>query len=301
MTDGLIAELDELIALKGQAQRLAYKPQKTALQTGFHRSILKGRGMDFAELRHYQAGDELRHMDWRVTARTGRPHIKLYQEERERPVWLVADFNPSMYFGTRGAFKSVIAARLAALLAWTVVKQGDKIGALLSSPTHQQEFSPSTRSKTLLPLLAALSAYTKISFDGDESKKLNDILIRAQQVLRSGSLIILISDFYHYDEASIQHLSRLRVHNEILAYHICDILELASPKPQQYAISNGITDFIWDMRNEVNRQHYQDYCEQRIENLKSVFKKLQIQYNQVTANVELSALIGQTLLRRVYG
>ncbi len=112
MTKGVTAELSELIALQRYAQKAHYYPVgRAAKGSGHHLSKLRGRGMDFSEVRNYQAGDEIRHMEWRVTARTGKPHIKLYQEERERPVVLVIDFNPSMYFGTRLAFKSVVAAQ----------------------------------------------------------------------------------------------------------------------------------------------------------------------------------------------
>ncbi len=130
MTDGVSVELNELIALQRYARRVNYKPLYSAVQAGNHLSKLRGRGMDFAEVRNYQAGDEIRHMEWRVTARTGRPHVKIYQEERERPVVILTDFNPSMYFGTRIAFKSVVAARMAAMIIWTAVKQGDRVGGL---------------------------------------------------------------------------------------------------------------------------------------------------------------------------
>nr|WP_241480308.1 DUF58 domain-containing protein [Legionella norrlandica] len=128
MTNGVIAELSELIDLRRYVHSVHYKPQGRALRSGNHISKFRGRGMDFAEVRNYQAGDEIRHMEWRVTARTGRPHVKIYQEERERPVIMLVDFNPSMIFGTKIAFKSVVAARLASLLAWTVIKQGDRVG-----------------------------------------------------------------------------------------------------------------------------------------------------------------------------
>ena len=98
MADGVTAELNELISLRRYAQSVQYQPEMKALRSGTHLSKLRGRGMDFAEVRNYQAGDEIRHMEWRVTARTGRPHVKIYQEERERPVVILADFNPSMIF-----------------------------------------------------------------------------------------------------------------------------------------------------------------------------------------------------------
>lgn len=134
MANGVIAELNELIDLRRYVQSIYYRPQGKAIRSGSHLSKLRGRGMDFAEVRNYQAGDEIRHMEWRVTARTGRPHVKIYQEERERPVVILTDFNPSMIFGTRIAFKSVIAARLTALLAWTVIKEGDRVGGVFFQP-----------------------------------------------------------------------------------------------------------------------------------------------------------------------
>lgn len=136
MADGVIAELNELIDLRRYAQSIRYQPEGRAIRAGNHLSKLRGRGMDFAEVRNYQAGDEIRHMEWRVTARTGRPHVKIYQEERERPVVILADFNPSMIFGTRVAFKSVVAARLAAMLVWTVIKQGDRVGGVFFQPLN---------------------------------------------------------------------------------------------------------------------------------------------------------------------
>src|SRR3989338_6681623 len=99
MTFGITTELNELIALQRFARAVRYRPDQRAASAGNHLSKRRGRGMDFAEVRNYQAGDEIRHMEWRITARTGKPHIKLYQEERERPVVIVADFAPSMYFG----------------------------------------------------------------------------------------------------------------------------------------------------------------------------------------------------------
>src|SRR5689334_3334240 len=99
MTDGVSCDVSELIDLRRYARSLRYQPEGRALKSGNHLSKLRGRGMDFSEVRNYQAGDEIRHMEWRVTARTGRPHVKIYQEERERAVVLLTDFNPSMLFG----------------------------------------------------------------------------------------------------------------------------------------------------------------------------------------------------------
>ncbi len=301
MTDGVTADLTELIALQRDVQIGHYRPLGRALCGGKHLSRLRGRGMDFAEVRNYQAGDEIRHMEWRVTARTGRPHVKLYQEERERPVIILTDFNPSMYFGTRLAFKSVIAARLAAILAWTVVKQGDRVGGLLFSATDHNEFTPRGRETGVMPFLAALSHYTHDLSQlntQQNSRPLSYVLQRVRRVVKPGSLLVLISDFYNLDKDSAQHLSRLRRHNDVLVYHLCDPLEIAPPKPQQYAITDGDQDVFMDTTVDAVRTAYRRYCEQRIAALQAQMHCLQIQYVQVTAETDLSLLVRQTFLRR---
>lgn len=303
MADGVIAELNELISLRRYAQSVQYQPEMKALRSGIHLSKLRGRGMDFSEVRNYQAGDEIRHMEWRVTARTGRPHVKIYQEERERPVVILADFNPSMIFGTKIAFKSVIAARLASILAWTVVKQGDRVGGFFFSATQHSEFNPRGRDSGVLPLLTALSQYTAQTDAQREEKPrmLSDALVRLRRVIRPGSILVLISDFYSLDSDCEKHLNRLRGHNDVLAYHICDPVELAPPKPQQYAITNGQQEIIVDTSLEAVKSAYEHYCQRRIEQLKEQFKRLQIQYVQATAETDLGQLVRHTFPRRDRG
>ena len=303
MTEGVIAELTELIALRRYAQMGSYSPEGRAVQGGNHLSNFRGRGMDFSEVRNYQAGDEIRHMEWRVTARTGRPHVKLYQEERERPVVLLTDFNPSMYFGTRLAFKSVVAARLASLLAWTVVKQGDRVGGLLFSAHTHNEFTPRGREAGVLPLLAALSLYTQEMLPRPfqprpAGRSLSYALQRVRRVARPGTILVLISDFYSMDNDSEQQLSRLRRHNDVLAYHLCDPLEIAPPTPQQYAITDGQQKILLDTSIDAVSQAYRVYCEQRISTLKAQLQRLQIQYVQVTAEMDLPLVVRQTFPRR---
>lgn len=302
MTNGVIAGLPELIALRRYAQMVNFRPEGRVMHAGNHLSKLRGRGMDFAEVRNYQAGDEIRHMEWRVTARTGKPHIKLYEEERERPVVILVDFNATMYFGTRQAFKSVIAARLAALLAWTVIKQGDRVGGLLFSAKTHEEFTPRSRETGVLPFLAALSRYThdiESPTDIEHSQgRLSYALQRLRRVARPGSLVVLISDFYNMDKESQEHLTRLRNHNDILAYHVCDPLELAPPEPQLYAMTNGQEEVLLDTSIAGVCEAYQTYVEQRIAHLQNEFKRLQIQYVNVMAGMDLPLLVRQTFPRK---
>ncbi|ESQ16998.1 MAG: hypothetical protein N838_04580 [Thiohalocapsa sp. PB-PSB1] len=151
-------DTDDLIALRARADRIKPArpmPARSAL-AGAHRSRFRGRGMDYRESRCYQAGDDIRNMDWRITARAGHAHVKLFDEERERPVVVVADFGPSMFFASTGAFKSVIAARLAALIGWATIAHGDRIGALIFNGGHQ-ELQPTGGRRGQMRLIRALA------------------------------------------------------------------------------------------------------------------------------------------------
>lgn len=303
MTNGVIVELPELIALRRFAHSVRYTPERRALRSGNHLSKLRGRGMDFAEVRHYQAGDEVRHMEWRMTARTGKPHVKLFQEERERPAIILADFNASMYFGTRVAFKSVIAARLASLIAWTAVKEGDRLGGLLFSENTHREFMPRSRDAGVLPFLAALSTYTKnqpqtLFHEPSSQRSMSEALLRLRRVTKPGSILVLISDFYTLDNEAERHLNRLRAHNDILAYHICDPLELAPPKSGQYAISNGQQEILLDTSQKMVSAAYENYCVQRNTLIKNLMKRNQIQYVQLTSEMDLANIVKTTYPRR---
>lgn len=300
--DGVTLTLTELISMQRYAQKTQYPPSNN-LRTGQHSSKLRGRGMDFSEARNYQFGDEIRHMEWRVTARTGRPHVKVYHEERERPVVIVIDFNPSMYFGTHLAFKSVIAAKLASIIAWTAAKQGDRVGSFLFSEHEHHEFTPKSRQAGVLPLLAKLCEYTNKYKHKNytTSREFSHALKRVRRVAKPGSIIVLISDFYNIDEHTEQHLNNLKDHNDILAYHVCDKLELAPPQPGQYAITNGANDLLLDTSLDAVRFGYQEFCDKNINELKNMLKHLQVQYIQITSNSNLPLIVQQTFPKRIGG
>lgn len=304
MSDGLTTLLPELIALQRQVNKVRYQPNHAPGRTGAHRSKLRGRGMDFTEARNYQAGDEIRHMEWRVTARTGRPHVKIYQEERERPVIILTDFNPSMYFGTRIAFKSVVAARLSALIAWTGAQQGDRIGGLLFSASTLHEFTPKSRQAGVLPLLNGLCAYTndyltQLATSAKDARSLSSVLIRLRRVIRPGSVVVLISDFYGLNDEAHQQLNNLRRTTTILAYHVCDSLEITPPKPQYYPITDGQSRTLIDTSLDSVTKAYQQTCDGVINRLKTNLEPLGIQYETVTAASDLTQLVHQSFPRRV--
>ncbi len=301
MTFGVTTELGELIALQQFARAVRYRPDQRSSRAGNHLSKRRGRGMNFAEVRNYQAGDEIRHMEWRITARTGKPHIKLYQEERERPVVLVADFNPSMYFGSQLAFKSVIAARLAAMLAWTAVKQGDWVGGIFFSSNKHNEYTPRAREAGVLTLINALCDYTRsIPLEPSKSKSLQHALQRLCRVARPGSIVVIISDFYQFDSTCSQLLTHLRSHSDVLAYHVCDPLELTPPKPHHYAVTNGQEEILLDTTNHSVAQAYQQHCDDRMNRLQQQFKRLHIPLIRVTPEDDIPRCVYDTFPRRAH-
>lgn len=303
MTTGINIQLQELIALKQWVRKTKDKSLSRAFSQGGYTSNARGRGMDFAEVRHYQNGDEIRHMDWRVTARTGRPHVKLYQEERERPVILFTDFSPSMYFGTKLAFKSVIAARLSALIAWSAVKQDDKVGGLLCALNQHLELVPKARNAGVLPLLNALQAYSTFRDTFKENNKASFLtgLQRLARVAKHGSLVVLISDFYQLNDEAINELQRIARHVDIMAYHICDPLELAPPREGQYAIASQVEQLSLDLQDKGTLNAYQNWCIEHQEKMKANFKKLYITPIQVVTTADLVKIVHSTFPRRRYG
>lgn len=297
---GITASLADLIALKQAAEAFASRRVKSKhLSEGAYSSLCLGKGMDFSEIRHYQPGDEIRHMEWRVMARTGKPHIKLFQEERERPIFLLLDFNPSLFFGTRFALKSVIAAELAALLSWRALKQGDRISAFLFSEKDSQFFASRGKKSALLPLLKRLSDYTELVFqERQKTLPLSQALSQCQRLVKPGSWVFIISDFYHWDDKSAFYLHQLQEKAKIFAYHLCDPLELATPAAACYPISNGQEEKLWNLDDRQAQQYYSEYCKMRIVNLQTALKRLSIPYFQVVSGSDLVPLVHFSLARK---
>ncbi|MEA3277361.1 MAG: DUF58 domain-containing protein [Pseudomonadota bacterium] len=266
--------VEDLIRLRRRADRLRLRqgqPSRSAL-AGAHRSRFRGRGMDYQESRHYQPGDDIRNMDWRITARAGRPHVKLYEEERERPVVVLTDFSPSMFFGTRGAFKSVTAARLAALVGWAAIADHDRIGALIFNGGHH-ELQPAGGRRAVMALIRVLAKAGDPSLGLQQEADpagLSAALRRLRRVARPGSLIFVISDFYAMDGETGRHLSQLRRHNDIVACQVADPLEMAPPPAGRYGITDGVRTGLLDTRSMQDRRHYEAYFSHHHEAVRSL-------------------------------
>ena len=238
--------------LQRRAQLRAPKTNQARGRGGNQLSKSKGRGMEFDEVRHYQSGDDIRAIDWRVTARTGQTHTKLYREEKERPVFIFVDLNPSMHFGSRLLFKSVQACHLAAALAWRAARRGDRVGGLVYSGQHHHEVKPMARDKGVLRLLQTLvSTHANATHETSVSGDSNDFqrnIQRLRQLVKTGAHVILISDFHHLTQACVRDLRALGQHNWVQAMLVTDPLELVlpnSPLTKVQAIDDEFTREFW--------------------------------------------------------
>jgi uncharacterized protein (DUF58 family) len=295
---------DELVRCRLQARDLRLDSRRPARSviTGAHASRFRGRGMDFLESRTYQPGDDIRSMDWRVTARTGLAHVKLYQEERERPVVVMIDLGPGMFFATRGAFKSVIAARAAALIGWAAILNGDRIGALLFNGGHH-EIRPLGGQRGVLRLIRELvratdpgQAMAAPATDNGTSH-LNEALLRLRRVARPGSLVFILSDFYAINDDTRRHMQDLRQHNDIVACQIVDALELEPPPAGRYAISDGVHSGLLDTRTAARRRAYTEYFASHHRAVRDLMRLSAVHLHRLATNDDVAQTLRQGLAR----
>ncbi|MFG1478421.1 DUF58 domain-containing protein [Xanthobacter sp. V4C-4] len=243
---GLVASLEELVAERPGENVGGFAPggKVRTHQFGGHRSSFRGRGMEFDEVRAYQHGDDIRTIDWRVTARTGKAHTKLFQEERERPVLLLVDARRAMRFGTRDCFKSVLAARAAAVLTWVAIAGGDRVGGVVLTPLQLAAFRPERSRRRILHFVKAVAAATADGF-GDEAEAvaaepaLAEAIARLRAAARPGTLVFLASDFADFDAAAARELNRLAQASQVTAVFVHDPLEARLPPPGSYRVSDG--------------------------------------------------------------
>lgn len=265
--DRVRPRLDTLIRLAAPASALPlHRSTVRALQSGQYLSRFRGRGMEFDETRPYVAGDDVRSLDWRVTARTGRVHTKLFREERERPVLLAVDYRASMFFGTRGAFKSVVAAQLAALIAWSAHHRGDRVGGVVFSEAARIEVKPEHSRRSVLRLLRELAEAAPQRAAASSGATLQHALIALERHTHTGSLIFVFSDFRGFDADTAAALARLRRHGDTVLVMLCDPLEKSLPTDGRYHFGDGLRDIVLDL-NARKARDYAERFEQRMQAL----------------------------------
>ena len=280
------------LRLLAKRLRLASLPQIHGMLAGSHQSKQKGRGLDLDQLRIYQAGDDIRSIDWRVTARTQKPHTRVYKEERERPIAILCDQRSPMFFGSKRSFKSVVAAQCAALIAWAAVDHGDRIGAYIIGDDSEMDFRPKQRISHVLNILKNINEFNKKLENPRPIKKtFSDGLAHLKQTLTPGTSLYLISDFYDLTEKDKNTLYQLKRHNHIVALQVLDPLEQTAPPPGLYGVSDGANHGYIDTQNKNTQQAYKEAINVWQQGIKTTFKQLGIVHKYIDAGeIPLSAL-----------
>ena len=269
--DLVSVSLKTLIDLAKPASTLNLQHSKNrAQQSGAYVSRFKGRGMEFDEARLYQPGDDIRSIDWRVTARTGKTYTKVFREERERPVFISVDDRLTMHFATRGVFKSVLAAKLAGLLAWAAEHHGDRIGGQLFSEHDCFELKPQNGRHAVLRFLNTL---VKPQKSADKHFTLSQVLARLNQHARPGSLVYIVSDFRGINDESETHIAKLARHCEVVLIFIYDPLESSLPVKGRFRFTDELSDVVVDAGDQKGLSEYHQRFAERQQRLESLAKK----------------------------
>ncbi len=299
----LLPQIQELMELRHRANVLGISTHHkvNSVLSGLYVSVFRGQGMDFEENREYQEGDEIRNMDWRVTARTGVPHMKVFREERERAVILCVDVGAHMQFGTRGTFKSVQAAKAAALMGWSASTNQDRVGAMLFGDPAQgpRFFRPSRARRSFWRMLQALSEdrRTGLPVEGDA---MLEALDRLHRVAPTGALLFIVGDL-NRDPASLQPiLGKLRQRHELILMPVDDIADREIPNIGRvvFQAQDGRRIEV-ETDSDEGRRLYREMWERYREDLETLCSRLALTLIPLSTDADIHQVLVNGLRRRM--
>lgn len=280
---GAYISLPQLLALRHKSVRInqAQSTKVMGSQSGIKLSKVKGRGIDFAEVRAYQPGDDIRAIDWRVTARKNKPHTKIFREERERPALIYVDQSQHMFFGSTQRLKSVAAAELAGRIAWQTLAAGDRIGGIVIGNEEQTLFRPfrTTRAvgRLLNQIASANQTLTRSAFIDTQESKFSG-LEQLRRLTQSNYRIFIISDFSGDIESWSEQIKQLARHNHVTLLHIQDPLDKELPPADHYVITDGNERLQFYSGKENLREKYANEFAQRWDRLQELCRHESLAY-----------------------
>ncbi len=295
---GISIEVDDLVSIRSHLSdiSLANIRRRASYRSGARDTRTRGRGMEYEETRAYVAGDDVRTMDWRVMARTGEAHTKIYAEEKERRFLLAIDLSASMFFGTRRAFKSWAAAQTAAHIGWLASFAGDRIGGLIVTPEMHHEVRPGKSRSSLLAVFHHLAEASRIQLPpATKGCRLNFLLRELQRVVKPGSIVALVTDFIGIDDETLELISVLARHNDINIFWIHDESEIRPWASGFYPVLSGGhrhgIEFDGSNQDDWLRQ-----CQQRHQNrIETLCSRFKLPLIPVCCNQDISQQITQAL------
>ena len=257
-----------LLKIRQRAKGFSYLPKKALanLLSGRKRASIRGRGLDFEELRNYRPGDDVRSIDWKVSNRSGRPHVRVYSEEKDRPVVALIDQRQSMFFGSIDKMKSVVGCELAALMGWRTLAVGDRFGAVLFNDQRCEEFRPSRSERSIMALLSRLVSMNRqlgaAPITSPSTGQLLAALKQAGRLLHRDGLLIVVSDLADWDDAALAVVRSLSQKNDVLVLHLFDPLEQQPVTAQTLVFSDGVDQLQVDgSRRELSERYQREYRE----------------------------------------
>lgn len=271
--EGVYVTLDELMRFSYLAKGFSFLPSQPvhSILSGRHASKVRGRGMDFSEMKQYVQGDDPRSMDWKATRRTGKAYIRVFNEERDRNVWLLISQRNSMFFGTKKMMKSVAAAHLSALTAFKVLDTGDRVGAVVYNDEKLTFFKAQRSKQGVMQILSEVvrqNQALKASNTKDDNSQLNEALKVISASAKHDDLIILIGDGTAVNEESIKYVSNLAAHNDVLTTLIYDPMEKELPSSSSLFLSDGKSAVDVDSANKGFQERFKNSLAERAAKLK---------------------------------
>lgn len=279
---GVQVSLAQLMAMEPHARGLSLlaRQPRSSILAGNHGSRLRGRGLDFEELRRYLPGDDLRALDWRATSRLGKPFVKTYREERDRPALVLVDQRMNMYFGSVRSFKSVLAGELAALFSWIAWHSGDRVGGLVFNDTRIEQFGAQRSRATLAALLSAVARQNaELAADNpstDAPGQLDKALRHCLQRAAHGQLICIISDFAGSSDNTLQLLRQLATHNDVLAMQVYDPLALKLPQHGRLLVTQGQLQVELTLDRASVHKPLGDYLQGRLRDVAQMLRRSRV-------------------------
>ena len=276
--NGVYVTLNELLKFGYVAKGFSFLPSQPvhSILSGRHGSKVRGRGMDFSEMKQYVQGDDTRSMDWKATRRTGKPYIRVFNEERDRNVWLVVSQRNSMFFGTKMMMKSVAAAHLTALSAFRVLDSGDRVGAVIYNDESLKFFKPQRSKQGAVHILSEVVKQNQKLHSTNTSNnndQLNEALKIVSAAAKHDDLIILIGDGRAMDEESTRYVTTLNTHNDVLAALVYDPMEKALHPSSSLFLSDGNISVDVDSSSQAFQKRFSKRQEERAEGLMHLSKK----------------------------
>ncbi len=288
---GISIVVDDLVKVRGLLSGIPGSRIRRlgSFQSGARELRMRGRGMEYEESRAYVYGDDFRTMDWRVMARTGDAHTKVFAEEKERRCLLAVDLSASMYFGTHYGFKSWAAAQVAAHAGWLASFAGERVGGLIVTPARHREIRPDKTRSGLLGVFHHLSrAGISPPLSPPFTSRLNFLLSELNRVARPGTSIVLISDFLGIDEQTLQTLSAITRHNQVSCYWIHDDCELEDWPAGYYPLLTEQGSIGLDMAASDTRDWLQQRQRDHRQRIESLCTSFNLSLLPVSCNREIS-------------